>query len=185
MQFFALSCAGLLSPNALAGTLDVVRQLGGPVRKGQILSESQMALLRELVEIIIPQTETPGAAETDTHGFIDDQLANCHAPDEAERFIAELKRVGELVRHGWDANFPVLSSSDKQAAMSAIASREPPFEENSEKFFPNLKALTVLGYYSSKAGATQELVYLPVPGGYRGNFTVSENDSKAFSPRVF
>jgi len=69
--------------------------------------------------------------------------------------------------------------------MSALALKKQPFEALSGDFFYKLKALTVLGYYSSEAGASQELVYLPVPGGYLGSFKVSENGGRAFSPPVF
>lgn len=180
IRFFALSCAGLLAPNALA-----VREAGGPVRKGQFLNEGQMKLLRELAETIIPETDTPGAAATDTHGFIDDQLANCHAPDEARRFAADLDRFGLLARQYRGEGFEDLSSADRHAALTAFAYHEPPFDALPADFFRRLKALTVIGYYSSEAGASQELVYLPLAGGYQGDFKLAENGGRAFSPRVF
>lgn len=181
----AFASVGLLSTNVLAGDPVMARELGGPVRKGQVLSESQMRLLRELVDIIIPQSETPGAAATDTHGFIDDQLAHCQAPEQAGQFIAELDQLADLVRKHWGADFPDLSPEDKHAAMSAFAFHDSPFGALSEDFFYKLKELTVIGYYSSQAGASQELVYLPVPGGYLGDFKVSANGGKSFSPPVF
>jgi hypothetical protein len=185
IRFFSLACAGLLSNSAFAGKLASAREPGGPIRKGQILSESQMHLLRELAEVIIPETDTPGAAATDSHGFIDDQLANCRASSEASEFIAQIDLLGGRVRHHWGKAFPGLSPAEKSDAMSAIASNETPFEILDPDFFYTLKALTVVAYYSSQAGASQELVYLPIPGGYRGDFKVSENGGKAFSPAVF
>ena len=143
-----------------------------------------MKLLRELVETIIPQTDTPGAAETDTHGFIDDQLANCRAPEEARQFITELDKFDQQCRQHWGQVFADLSAPDKQAAMSACAHHQVPFKELPADFFYRLKSLTILGYYSSEAGASQELVYLPIPGGYAGSFSVSDNGGRAFSPRV-
>jgi hypothetical protein len=180
----ALACAGLLSAKAIAGTFASIREPGGPVRQGQILSESQMQLLRDLVEIIIPQTGTPGAAATDTHGFIDDQLANCQKPDEARRFITDLDTVGTLIEQHWNSTLSGLSAQDQHAVMTAIAHRAKPFDTFSDDFFYRLKPLTILGYYYSEAGASQELVYLPIPGGYDANFKVSDNDGRAFSPHV-
>ena len=185
LKAMAIGCAGLLSSSLIASTSAGFREPGGPVRQGQALSEKQMQLLRELVETIIPLTDTPGAAETDTHGFIDDQLANCRAPEEAKQFIAQLDRFDQKCQQHWNGSFAVLSAQDKQAAMSACARHQSPFETLPEDFFFKLKALTVLGYYSSEAGASQELVYLPIPGGYLGDFKVSGNGGRAFSPRVF
>ena len=184
LYFLAGSCAGLICTDAFSDALIAGREPGGPVRQGQLLNESQMRLLRELVETIIPQTETPGAAATDTHGFIDVLLANSRTPDEAGHFVTELAQAGEKVSQHWGEAFPDLSAEEKHAAMSALAHHETPFDGVSEDFFRRLKALTILGYYSSEAGASQELVYLPIPGGYDANFKVSANGGKAFSPRV-
>ena len=52
-----------------------------------------------------------------------------------------------------------------------IAQRD--YQEKKEKEDPNhyfrmMKELTLLGYFTSKVGATQALRYLPVPGRYDG-----------------
>ena len=183
--FLASACAGLLSADVLAGTLPTARKPGGPVREGQILSEDQMRLLRGFVEVIIPQTDTPGAAATDTHGFIDDQLANCQAPEEAKRFIADFDKAGILIEQRWNTAYSELPVQDQQMVMTAIAHNTEPFDSLAEDFFQRLKSLTLLGYYSSKAGASEELVYLPLAGGYDGTYSVADNGGKSFSPRVF
>ena len=183
--YLALGCAGLLSVDVLADNFTGTRMQGGPVRKGQILSEEQMRLLRDFVEVIIPQTGTPGAAATDTHGFIDDQLANCKSSVEASHFIANLDKAGALIKQHWSMDFSKLAEPDQKAAMTAIANKAAPFESLAGDFFNNLKSLTIIGYYSSEAGASEELVYLPVPGGYDGNYKVSDNDGKAFFPLGF
>jgi hypothetical protein len=185
IRSLAYSCLGLVTADVIAGSPLGERESGGPVRPGQILSESQMKLLRELVEIIIPQTDTPGAAATDTHGFIDDQLANCKAPQEAQQFIAGLDQFAQAVKAHWGDEFPDLNEKDQHAAVTALALTAAPFEQAPEGFFRQLKSLTIIGYYSSEAGASQELVYLPIPGGYQASFTVADNGGKAFSPHRF
>lgn len=44
------------------------------------------------------------------------------------------------------------------------------FTENDRKLFKQFKALVTFGYYTSEIGASQELAYLAIPGGYKGNF---------------
>jgi hypothetical protein len=39
-----------------------------------------------------------------------------------------------------------------------------------------MKELSVLGYFSSKEGATQALRYLPIPGKYDGSFPYKKGD---------
>ena len=41
-------------------------------------------------------------------------------------------------------------------------------------FFVMIKDLTVIGYFSSESGATQELRYNPVPGRFNGDVPFSE-----------
>ena len=101
-----------------------------------------------------------------------------------QQFITDLDQFDELCRQRWNTGFANLSAPDKQAAMSACVQNGAPFAELPGNFFYKLKALTILGYYSSEAGASQELVYLPIPGGYSGDFSVSDNGGRAFSPPV-
>jgi len=185
IRSLAYGCLGLVTADVIAGKPLGGREPGGPVRSGQILTESQMKLLRALVETIIPQTDTPGASATDTHGFIDDQLANCKAPDEANQFIEALDEFARVAKAQWGDDFANLNPADQQAAVAALAGSGVPFEKLPAAFFRQLKALTVIGYYSSEAGASHELVYLPIPGGYRASFTVADNGGKSFSPHTF
>ena len=41
-------------------------------------------------------------------------------------------------------------------------------------FFSQIKSLTVLAYYTSEVGATQALIYDPVPGVYIGDADFSQ-----------
>jgi hypothetical protein len=41
-------------------------------------------------------------------------------------------------------------------------------EPQRQPFFHTMKELTLLGYYTSQIGATQELKYAPVPGRFDG-----------------
>ncbi len=46
--------------------------------------------------------------------------------------------------------------------------RDARFAPEAVQFFRTMKELTLLGYYTSQAGATRELRYIPVPGHYDG-----------------
>lgn len=48
------------------------------------------------------------------------------------------------------------------------------FDNTDREGLKQLKALVVFGYYTSEPGATQELAYLAIPGGYKGNFKLKE-----------
>ena len=179
-------CAGLLSHETLAtGLVKYSRKAAGPVRRGKILGESQMRILRALVEIIIPATETADAGTVDTHGFIDDQLSSCESPRDAREFIQSLDSVSELVKATYGKAYWELDEDSKIAVMTNLANGSGPFDEKATAFFKKLKGMTVIGYYTSEVGGAQELVYLPIPGGYDGDFKVSDNNGKAFAPTYY
>lgn len=175
-------CATLLAPSVLAGSpQSYTRKAEGKIGKGQILSNSQLKTLRAMVEVIIPKTDTLGGAGTDTHGFIDDQLAHCSSAADAKTFMADLNSASKTIAAQWGKPYEQLAANNQNEAMTALANGTAPFNESHAKFFDQLKSFTLFGYYSSEVGATKELVYLPIPGGYDGGFKLSENGGKAFS----
>ena len=171
-------CAGLLAVGTLSGLAGCSRKPNPVIADGQLLSEKQMRLLRALVDVIIPATTTPGAAEADVHGFIDDQLANCRSPEEGAQFVRDLDETGARIQQEQGAPYSELSPEAQIDVMTTLASQ-------SVDFFHRLRDLTVIGYYLSEIGATQELVYLPVPGGYDGDFKLADNNGKAFAPHTY
>nr|WP_159931264.1 gluconate 2-dehydrogenase subunit 3 family protein [Oceanicoccus sp. KOV_DT_Chl] len=51
----------------------------------------------------------------------------------------------------------------------------PNLKEDRQAFFPKLKELVVVGYYTSEIGATEELRYNPMPMTYKGDIPVTED----------
>ncbi len=58
--------------------------------------------------------------------------------------------------------------------LTAIEKKESGFNAIDKDFFSFFKSLTLTGYYTSEVGATKELAYLAIPGGYKGNFPFSK-----------
>jgi glucoside 3-dehydrogenase (cytochrome c) hitch-hiker subunit len=116
----------------------------------ELLSPAQGAVLAELAETILPETDTPGAKAARVHVFIDLALARCVAPAQQQAALAALDALG--------GHFPGLSPTERQQRVERMAP-EP---------LGLLRELTLLGYFSSEIGATQALAYDAVPGGYRG-----------------
>jgi Gluconate 2-dehydrogenase subunit 3 len=110
----------------------------------KVFSEAQMKTVAALVDLIIPRTDTPGAADARVHEFIDRALSQSSA--RKEQFLAGL------------AQFEGLSDVERIALLN---------ETIDTPFFRLLKNLTVDGYYSSKEGLTQEL-------GWNANTYVAE-----------
>ena len=152
LQALALAATGMLHAKAAASKLE----------------ESQQKLVAELAELIIPRTETPGAIDAGVPAFIDHIVSDWYTPVERAIFVEGLKAMAAA---GPSQRVAALQSLEQQAAGYVPRPGTSVFGKPDERspFFFKLKLLTVLGYYTSEVGATNELAFNPVPARYDGN----------------
>ena len=166
---------------ALAGVLNGCKATPDLAFKPVFFSEDQARLISELAEIIIPKTTTPGAIEVGVPGFIDTMLKEVYAKEAQDEFLKGLaefdadaqKTYGEsfagcdpeqrtaLVKKHHDAAFAGKVEGGSSGWWNAGGGGDKPF-------ILKVKELTLLGFFTSEAGATQVLQYNPVPGPYKG-----------------
>lgn len=142
-----------------AGAMGQKTYFGPPVA----VSPEQEALLAEAAEVIIPTTATPGAKEAGVEKFITRVVADCYEKKEQDEFYASLSRLDQKARDQFGGGFVSATAAQKKQVMEELA-------QNDKAFFQQLKSLTVTGYFTSEAGATQALDYLPVPGRFDGSY---------------
>lgn len=156
------------------------------------LTLAQADRLAALAEVILPATETPGARDARVHQFIDVLVTEVLPPRVRQAFLDGLDGAGTRAQEAYGAAFTDLTPEQQTAlvqamADEAVASYEQRRLEDDEPvryysmlnlptgpdepapFFVMLKEATLLGYYTSQVGATQELLYAAVPGRYEGN----------------
>lgn len=147
------------------------------------LSINAEALLAEIVNTIIPATDTPGAKELGVDSLIKKILEDCYPKDVQEMFAKGLEAVGERSNKAFskpflDANaverIEVLKQFEKSEQQTAQT--EAPENIRSQQggnrqtptFFRLLKDLTILGYTNSEYVMTNLTGYVAVPGHYHG-----------------
>lgn len=164
----ALSATSL---NSLAASLLKPTDLSR--RKLNLLTADQLAVLRELGEVIIPATDTPGAIATGVHDFINSYAAHCLSKEEQHQLVATLNKIADAAKTHHKKLFDQLNLSQKIELLTHIEQAKSPFTEQDRTDFKQVKALVVFAYYTSEVGASKELAYLAIPGGYKGNFKFS------------
>jgi len=166
----AAFCGLALSANSLSLMADsFLMPLDKSRSKNSFLNKSQLALVRELGEIIIPTTETPGAIAAGVHDFISHQAAYCFSADEQQMLQAGLEKIASSANKLYGKDFLLCESAQQIELLTHMEQSKAGFTEDDRQFFKQLKALVVFGYYTSEIGATQELAYFPIPGGYKGS----------------
>ncbi len=98
-----------------------------------VLDATEAALTADLAELIIPETNTPGAKKANVHQYIDWKLSE------------DTRARQDGFRSGLEA-FAGLDRSEQIALL-----------KKGGAFFDELKTLTVEGYYRSEVGMIEEL----------------------------
>jgi len=163
-----------------AGRLDAVgRAAHRRVRDGdhalRVLDPHQRDAVAAIAEMIIPETDTPGASAARVPEFIDLLLAEWFPDDERARFLAGLADVDERSRDLFGADFVAASEAQRTAILSGLDAEVTALRRARAKpedhFFHQIKSLTVYGYYTSEIGAA-ETHFQVIPGSYDGCVTL-------------
>ncbi|MGH7602880.1 MAG: gluconate 2-dehydrogenase subunit 3 family protein [Gemmatimonadaceae bacterium] len=139
------------------------------------LSVPQQALVTNIAEMIIPETDTPGATSVRVPEFIDLILSEWASDEEKASFLAGLSDIDARAVAAGGANFVSLSPAKKTELLTALdAARED--KSGAGHTFGRLKSLTVYGYFTAKTVEQEILKTQMFFNGYNGNVP--------FTPRV-
>lgn len=152
---------------ALSG--DALAALAAPKHVQGLLAPDALALTGVLVELIIPTTDTPGALAVGAHRTISHLLKACASKSAQAQFVAGLARIDSAAQAQEGKRFAALKAARQVALLHAIEAGQAPFNGEDQNFFRELKSYTAFAYYTAEVGATRELAYAPVPGGYKGD----------------
>lgn len=169
----AWAVGGALSASTIAGVLGGCKA-GGPSWKPKLVTPEQNALIEILSELIIPATDTPGAMGVKVNQFIDLMLADWMTVGEREHFLKGLADVDAQARKAHQLAFSACTNVQQIEIMKALeadalkaADAQQSDDAALKPFFSHLKELTLIGYYTSETGATQELKYMAAPGQFK------------------
>ena len=168
-----------LAPANLFAVLREARGLIESQTSPRTLNAHQFATVKAMAEMIIPRTDTPGAADVGATEFIDLMLTEWYDEGERGRFLSGLADVDSRTHARFAKNFVDCSSHQQADTLTALG--ETMTEERNENaprlrgrgampsnFYAMFRYLTLTAYYTSEAGATQELHFEMIPERYEG-----------------
>lgn len=172
-----VAATSLLSANAISVAMAYSPNNGSVLTDGKVFTKAQLQRLKIICSIVIPKTETLGAAEVDTHGFIDNQLYHCYEKKEQTKIINLLNFIEQTAKELSSGSFMDLSSDKQFSLLTDLDFGKNTFDQTSRNDFKSLKELICFGYYTSEIGATKELRYDPVPGEFKGSIPYIKSDA--------
>ena len=137
-----------------------------------ILSTSQDVLLAEVVETIIPTTNTPGAKELGVHTFIQKMVTDCFEPQAQQTLTKGLDTVEATAQQQYSQAFAALDATQRMALLQSLATVDEPGKKD---FYGLVKNLTIRGYLNSEYVMTNLTHYVMAPGHYYGCVPVAPN----------
>ena len=179
----------LLSRDAFSLFQEVHQQLPQTAAL-KALDPHQNATVATISELIIPQTDTPGAKAARVNEFIDLIVAEWYDQEEKSTFLTGLAGVDQHSQSSFSKNFvdcsnkqqiQILNDLDEEARVKSEPPprrrvRNAPPEE--KPFFFMIKQLTLIGYYTSEIGFEQELHEEIIPARHAGCVPLSAEASK-------
>ena len=135
-----------------------------------------------IADLIIPETDTPGALDANISEFIDLMLTEQFPLEQRDFFLKGLSDLDQQSRKDFGKDFSdclpeeqvKLLEAQEQAAIAAAQAAGPVSfswgrpHPQIRLFFHMIKSLTLFGYYTSEIGLLDELEWQMMPGSFPG-----------------
>jgi hypothetical protein len=108
-------------------------------------------------------------------------VKDCYTDKDQEIFTSGLTKIDEASKKKYSTDFMGSTPAQRTELLNALDQEQKAYTKTKKKEDPNhyfrmMKELTLLGYFTSKEGATQALRYVPVPGRYDGDMPYKKGD---------
>ena len=88
----------LLAGAAVFTVLADAQSTAAPEYKPRLFTPTELELIRDLADTIIPRTDTPSATDVGVHHFVDVIVSENLSDEELHQLQAEFHRLGETLR---------------------------------------------------------------------------------------
>ncbi|WP_099036497.1 gluconate 2-dehydrogenase subunit 3 family protein [Lacimicrobium alkaliphilum] len=192
LKMIGMATGAAFVGNAIAWTS--VAEATSPKAAG--FSKEDLMLLNEVAETIIPRTDTPGARDADVGRIMAVLVADCYLPEEQQVFRQGMVKINNTSESVFGKPFLLLNNTERQDLLADLNQQaysynrenrvafwelgnpgsKPGQEVSLPHYFTLFKQLSLFGFFTSKAGATQVLRYVAVPGRYDGEYPYKKGD---------
>ncbi|MCG2612950.1 gluconate 2-dehydrogenase subunit 3 family protein [Terrimonas sp. NA20] len=174
------------------------------------LTAEEIAFLDEVGETILPATASPGAKAAEVGKFINVMIRDCYETDDQQTFQKGIKELDLACKKMQGKTFLEATAQQREQFLIALdkeakdySKKKTLFDNEQGKlytqaqekgdlqfkkermqphYFTMMKQLVMIGFFTSKTGATQALRHVAVPGRYDGAMEYKKGD-KAWSSK--
>jgi gluconate 2-dehydrogenase gamma chain len=143
--------------------------------KPKFFQGTQAAVMTALADTIIPRTGTSGALDANVPAFVDSIMAEVYPQDAQERFRAGFAGFeAEARAAAGGKGFLEQDAAQRKASVQKAIETALDGEYEHRPFVLVARELTLLGFFTSRVGITENMEYQANPGAYRGCVPLSQ-----------
>jgi hypothetical protein len=136
----------------------------------QFFNDQEFSFVKNLLEIILPKTNSPSAIDVGVHQIIDTMIGTVYSPDQQNTFT---EMFADLTQY--------MDSDNLSNKVQHLLKSEKEKDKLAKSSLIDIKQQVVAYYLSTEEIATNFLNYLPVPGVYESCITLESVDGKAWA----
>ena len=145
----------------------------------RFFTSDQFKIISRIADLIIPETDTPGALGVGAPNFIDMMLADWASSNRQLDFVKGLDEINLRAKDSLSKSFLACSAEQQELILREI-DKEYFNKDLNNLYFGMIKKMVLFAYYSSEVGATLELNFQRIPGDYLPCVPLSENTYASF-----
>ena len=136
-----------------------------------IFRQSDVELLDEIAETILPETDTPGAKAAGVGPFVAMMVNDVYYPEDQQVFQAGLQDLQTRSLVNFGAHFQVVTTTQRTQLLEALDAEQHFYMETKATdapahYFRMIKELVLFGYFTSEVGYTQAMRYVETPARF-------------------
>ena len=172
---------------------------GGASNVDDLFKPENVDFLGEVADTILPATSSPGAKAAGVGQFMAVMVRDCYTAIDQKAFLEGITKLNDAAQKKFSGKYmaitpaqrtELLIAADKEqkdyytqlykkiAADEAKHKGESNYAEADQPnhYFRMMKEITLLGYFTSKEGATKALRYIETPGHFDGDVPYKKGD---------
>lgn len=132
---------------------------------------SDIALLDEIAETILPETDTPGAKAAEVGAFMALMVTDTYYKRDQKTFRKGLDRLNARCAETFGRDFVSAEPFERLSLLESLDAEQFEYMQNKSAnapahYFRMMKELALLGYFTSEIGYTKAMRYVETPGRF-------------------
>ena len=167
-----LGGAALVGQTAmLAGCAAPATNASGDAATSDLFRQSDIALLDEIADTILPETSTPGAKAAAVGPFVALMVSDTYYPDDQQVFVDGINDLQRRCLANYGAHFQIVTATQRLQLLETLDMEQWNYMNDKADsapahYFRMMKELSLLGYFTSEIGYNQAMRYMETPGRY-------------------